>query len=371
MRGFFNWRRFILFILLFISSYHYFNNGWALDEGNLATQFYLHFLAAILGGLFVAWLGFLFRFKIKKFFGFFDPIIARIPLMLSCAPLFVAMKFKIWEQNDLEVDLDFRYAGVGALEDLKNNKCHIAVASDVATVAFMDKLKGAETDYCIQVLPFVKITNHLKIIVKQDSALINLSDLKNKNIAHLAASVHDDFLRIVERNIDINIKTLNWIAKEDIMKCYHALISGEVDACILWEPHYLALKKYNMRILEDFKNLENSYTWFLCLIAKEKYIDEHPNVAKSIYNVMKSATERCSNSSNDIIDSCSLYLESEFTGLDDTGLREIIDIGKHHFSVGQQMRKDYFIKLDTLQNDYGFGIGKLKRVDALWPNYEY
>src|SRR6185312_15285621 len=61
----------------------------------------------------------------------------KVPLMLACAPLFISRKMRFFEDNRLDVEIDFRYAGINALKDLRKVDCDFAVASDVAIISYL------------------------------------------------------------------------------------------------------------------------------------------------------------------------------------------------------------------------------------------
>jgi len=341
----------------------YYNNNKHLEIINykFITEISLGYWAEICAGLTLTWVAYLYQRKLRQLFGFSDIITIRAPLMLATAPLFVSKKLGIWEQHNLELDLDFRYAGVSALDDLFSDHCDLAVASDVAAAAFISN--PTNNQFFISVLPFVKIENHLRFIVNKSKKIKLLNDLTGKKIAYLKDSVHTDFLKAVET--EINSKLI-LEERENVMECYNSIYMDEVDACILWEPHYSALQKNSKMELLDHSSSAINYTWFLCLIAKQDYINLNPVIAKNIFDAMRKAVHRCAGNPQDIIDSCLTYLHPEFTGLKHAELKKLIDLNKHQFGIDANIKAAYLKKLTSLKS---FGGGRLTDPHSIWPGY--
>ena len=326
---------------------------------HLTPDFWQNLIAAII----IAWSAYIWRVRIRRFF---QPRVTyvRAPLMLGVAPLIIAKTEGIWEQHGLNMDLDFRYAGKGALDDLLSGKCPFAVASDVALCTFISKNIG----YDLSLIPFIRIEDHLKIIVrkKDDTPEYETSDaLRGKKIGYYPDSVHDDFLNELGLfNPDLMSPMTN------VLDCYHALaVSRNVEACVLWEPHYHAFMRFNdLHILNDRE--DSPYVWFLCLVAKKDYTLANEEIARRILMATKTSAQYCQSHQSIVIEECAAFLHSEFTGISVNELEKLLVAHNHYFGVDGNIIL-FINKLNKLGKKGGltaFGAGTL--INSLWPGLQ-
>lgn len=339
---------------------------WGLDQlswwpwHNSSTSYFQYLrdsLGAIILGIFIAWYNYHYEKENKNKLGLPKDVTIRIPLMLACSPLFTASNRNIFEQYHIGLKLDFRYSGMKALQDLKNGHCKLAVASDMAIASFLND----DIYFDLYFLPFVTIQDHLKIVVLEYSSINNISDLKDKTIARVDSSVHDHYLN----SLNIGHKS---VSKSSVMECHIALINGEVDACILWEPHYLTVNKYRMRILDTSKYA--NYTWHLCLVAEKKYLDENLKVMKNILSAMHEAAQNCNDNYDDILKDSIFYMLADFTGATQQDMQEYFlhnSVKKHHFGIDNHVLDKFDNKIKMLSNDQSYkgAITQLRR--DYWP----
>ena len=118
-----------------------------------------------------------------------------------------------------------------------------------------------------------------------------------------------------------------------------------------------------MRLLDD----DVCYTWFLCLIARDKFLKEQDTVRRNMLSAMKTVTRRCNQEPDKVIEACVAYLQTEFTGVGNGELRELLDKGKHHFGV-QDNVKEFIERLQQLGAEGGaVGSGAVMLRTSLWP----
>ena len=337
-----------------------------------STYGFLHStISSLTASLILAWAAYIWRVNIRRFF---QPqiIYIRAPLMLGVAPLIVARSREvgIWDKHGLNMDLDFRYAGRQALEDLfkPDSLCPIAVASDVALSRFLSKPENRS--HKVKVIPFVRIEDHLKIVVRKNGdgqlEYAKPGDLKGKSIGYYPDSVHGDFLAKLEIFDEQMMKS-----KNTVLECYHALaVSREVEACVLWEPHYYAFTKFND--VGTVNNIDPSpYKWFLCLVAREDYTRHNEQVAAKILWAIKDAADYCQSEDHrpSVIRDCASFLHTEFTGIDEEGLRTLLNKNHHVFGV-DDLLKPFGEKLSALIDNgtqqLRFGAATLQR--SLWKS---
>jgi hypothetical protein len=333
------------------------------------------FAEAFLGGVAVAWAAYIWRVPIRRFF---QPhvLCIRAPLMLGVAPLIVAKSKEVglWEKHGLNVDLDFRYAGASALTDLINTNSHVqaVVASEVALCKFL----GDNRQIRVRVMPFVRLEDHLKVLIRKDknkAEYEKLSDLKGKNIGYFKDSVHDDFL--FQQKIHNSTTGASLFPKKTVMDCYHSLImKKDIEACVLWEPHYRAFT--NMENICSVKNDSSvEYSWFLCVVALADYVESNEQIALRLLRAILQSVDYCKGSRHNdkIIQECGAFLHTEFTGIDKENLDELLKEEKHHFGVKENIEKyrNKLMDINKRGNEWADGAAELMMERSLWPELRW
>jgi hypothetical protein len=326
----------LIFLALPVWEYYCQNQKILPTWYRVSTQLALGVWGGIFTSLLFAWIVYCLRFWIKREFDISSSINIRLPLMLGCAPFIIGKRYYLFEKNEIDINLDFRYAGISTLEDLEQGHCDMAVASDIAIINYLNR--GWGVDFCT--LPFVKIKNHIKVLTL-DKSIKSASDLTGKKIAYVADSVHQDFLK------DLNIKSEFLVEASRIIECYMLVVNNQADACVFWEPYYLTMENtFNLKEVE----LDIAYEWFLCLVAKDSYIDNNRKIGKSIYDSLVHSVARCKDAVN-ISENCITYMHPEFTGLNKEDLVSLLEDDErnsHHFQINVDMRKEFIKRLHSL-----------------------
>lgn len=311
-----------------------------------------------------SWVIYFFRIEIKQWFGLSNPLSIRIPLMAASSPFLVAKKFKLFEKNDLDIELDFRYAGINTLSDLNSNICDLAVASDIALIRFIND----NYSFKVYSLPFVKITNHIKLLVAKDSEIKCVSDLANKKVALIKDSVHEDFIDTLCQQKSILVDK---IEATGIIECYILVIDKKADACIFWEPHYLSMEKiFELKQI----NCDLTYEWFLCLVGKLEFVNSNKNISRQIFHSLQDAVKICESDHSKVADNCITYMHPEFTGLDKPQLNSLFDkstLDSHKFEINANMKLEYLNRLKLLYNNPSNKYKADNAIqDFLWPIFK-
>jgi ABC-type nitrate/sulfonate/bicarbonate transport system substrate-binding protein len=305
------------------------------------TQISIGVWCSIIAGIIISWFIYLFQSQIRRLFGLSKTLTLRLPLMLASAPFLLAKKFRLFEKHNIDLDLDFRYAGIGALSDLNNNICDLAVASDIAIARFMNE----NYSFSVYSLPFVKIKNHIKILVSKNSEITEISMLNNGTIAYIKNSVHEDYIEFLETEKKIAINT---IEAKGVMECFKMVIENKAKACIFWEPHYLSMENIFDLVPLD---CQLTYEWFLCLVAKTEFIHRNTSLARQLFYSLKEAANICENDHTRVAENCITYMHPEFTGLDKDQLNSILvneRIDSHFFGIDSTLKKEYLSRLEIL-----------------------
>jgi ABC-type nitrate/sulfonate/bicarbonate transport system substrate-binding protein len=342
------------------------------------SQFIFGLLQSAFASLIVVWAAYIWRLRIKKIF---QPNISyvRAPIMLGIAPLIVGQKKGIWEKSGINLDLDFRYAGKSSLENLLNGDCQLAVASDIALCCFAT----THTKFDMSILPFVRIIDHLKFIVrkKDNPEIKNFNDLECKRIGYFPNSVHIHFLNSLE------LYDTQYLVKfENILKCYHALLVEEdpakkIDAFLLWEPHYGTFFNFSSStsIVNDTRDLDQRYEWFLCLASSREYTNRNAEYATRILSAMKEATDHCRKKMAKIAEDCITFLHTEFTGVEIDELERLLKwneamdqypFGSHSFGIDENMPQ-FKNKLQNPTNMVELDYGLARLIESPWPGISF
>ncbi|HEV7620059.1 MAG TPA: sulfonate ABC transporter substrate-binding protein [Burkholderiaceae bacterium] len=118
------------------------------------------------------------------------------------------------------------------------------------------------------------------ILVKQDSPIKTLADLKGKKIAlQKGSSAHYLTMRAVQNS------GLQW---SDIMPIYlapadarAAFERGSVDAWVIWDPYWAAIEKsVNPRVLATSNGITSNHSYYL---ASRSYADKYPGVLQVLF----------------------------------------------------------------------------------------
>jgi len=313
-----------------------------------------------LGGLLLGWAAYLWRVNLQHFF---QPqlIYVRAPLMLAAAPLIMARSrdLGIAERHGVSIDLDFRYAGRTALDDLFSvrNSSPFAVASDVAICHYLFEAPNRR----IRIMPFVKLQDQIRILVRRDPSgnpeFKNVADLVAATVGLSPDTIHSDFL--TELLPGFTGRTVN---QESVLASYRELASKTVDAVVLWEPHYQAFANTpEIAILET----KQPYEWYLCLVARDL---GNSHLARRLSEMLFEASAFCRDPKNraELIKHCASYLHTEFTGIDTEGLGKLLDTKGHLFGVDTAC-SDFGTRVDKLAAKGGaIGVGASHVRNAIW-----
>jgi len=332
------------------------------------TQIYLGFVESLVASLYLALAAYLYRQNLKAIFHSRD-IQILAPMQIASAPLIIAQR-SIAADHDLRLRLNFRYAGREALAQFGSGYFKFAVASDVALCLFFGQNKSER----LQVLPFVKITNHLKLVVRYNSDIQSIEQLKatGGKIGYYANTVHEHFL-LNHLNIAVASRLCDL---KNILECYDALWADDpIEAFVLWEPHYAALSasaRKSIRILDD---PATNYDWFLCLVAKEEFLSSEPQIAKRILAMVTESCEVCENdridnNSSVVVEECFAFMLAEFTGITKESLRSLAG---QNFEFGFARNRAAYMNRMTKLNDVQAliaGATRFSDVKYFWPGLD-
>lgn len=171
-------------------------------------------------------------------------------------------------------------SGLPLLEAL--NVGGVDLSADVAdTVPVFAQAAGARLTYLAQEAPSPSAQ---AIIVRADSPLKNVADLKGKKIAVTkAAGVHYLLIATLEKaGLKFSDISVAYLTPADGRAAFER---GSVDAWVTWDPFLAgAQKQTQVRILADGRNVADYQRYYL---ASTPFADAHPEVLAVVFDELK------------------------------------------------------------------------------------
>jgi hypothetical protein len=270
-----------------------------------------------LASLWFAWTAYLNRALIRSLLK--PPALRMIaPMSVAMTPVLLARDRKLWEDHDINLDLDFSMTGYRALEELSRGKCHIAIAGDYAFCHFLgaQKLHGHEWEHLYLVLPFARVRDQVKLLARKKPGSIAppaLSALRGQRVAYWENSVQAEFLKKIELDCKCgasdNAPLINFIAD---------VASDEAKACVLVEPYFLAKEKVGFETIDVGAN--GTMDWYMCAVLKKNSFEKYAETESALRTVIAEACKAVENDRNGAMKICARFILCEFTGIDGDAL---------------------------------------------------
>jgi hypothetical protein len=262
--------------------------------------------------------------------------VIRLPAMIATAPLMLGVEKHLWRDANIELILDWRYAGRDALLSLSKGECHLAVAADYAVVKFMAERR--EKRDAIALLPFVVIKDNIRIVTRNSG----LDRLQRGAIAFYKNSVHEEVLyKLQPALINTGIpETYPGVknVKEGLWTIFEEINPGvTADGFLLWEPHYAAFEDTTGLSVMDPLPTAGPYVWTLCVVALAKDIEKDAGFASGFASVLAGLCAECKSNRSEVIQTCAEYLSEELLGIDEDKIRRILEKNGHEFGISQAM----------------------------------
>jgi sulfonate transport system substrate-binding protein len=124
------------------------------------------------------------------------------------------------------------------------------------------------------------------IIVKNDSTLRNVADLKGKRVALQKGSSSNYLLLEALKHAGLQYGDIRpvYLAPADARAAFE---SGTVDAWVIWDPYYAAAQAaLNARTLTDYADLNGAYNFYE---ATRDFAQQHPDVVGAILGQLRIA----------------------------------------------------------------------------------
>lgn len=274
-------------------------------------------------------------------------------------PIYVA-----YEKGYLQEEFDAIGASYTWNEFKSGPLVNEAVAAGEADLGFMADLPAIIAKSSGQPIEIISNVAYgekgLAVLVKSDSDLTSVADLKGKKVAYATGSYAQHLLAVLLSNegLSLNdVESINLGAGDQSA----ALASGEVDAIVIWEQYISQLTSDGTaRVLADGTGVKrgNMITYILT-----DYADENPEVVR--------AWIRALNRGNELLESdpdAAAEAVAEDFGVDKDLMRKIID----NFEYSTELTEDDIAEI-TAVKDFSLEAGIISEdVDiSRFINTEY
>lgn len=216
-------------------------------------------------------------------------------------------------------------------------------------------------------LPFVVITDHLRIVRRQQGNAATHPDILHGPIAYYENSVHEDFLQSLGRNICASDPKATSVL-HGLSKLFPNCVDP-AEGLLLWEPHYAAFEGATDFQVSSAGTGGKQYTWLLCLVAQRAYLEREQRLATGIYDALKRACAYC-NDTDEVVRAFLDYFPEEFLGIDKPKLRGVVEQQPRHIFDIEAALTRMQEKLRKWDNTHQWGAGNLDRLlreKQIWP----
>jgi NitT/TauT family transport system substrate-binding protein len=259
------------------------------------------------------------------------------PKAFAWAQFPVAIKKGFFEKNNLIVNVVPVQTGDESLKAMISDSADIALAG-IIPFSFL-AIEHPEA----RIIAQTASARDNQIIANKESGILNPKDLKGKTIGYAKTTASDigveKFLKsngLTEKDVRlVNLKPL---------AMPQALLSGEIDAYSIWEPHIVNGQKAIGDIAIVFGGEENVYTWHPAIVVKDSIIKSKGEALSRFLKAWKEAEEYLKTNREE-----SMVIVAEYTKIPVESVRRIW--GEYDF-----------------RTELSAGTEKIFDVDLNWAN---
>ncbi len=195
--------------------------------------------------------------------------------------LYVADQQNFFKNNGLKVTIKHYETGVAAIGDMLKGEVDIAVPSEFGVVRYVLQKKNICIMACYDKVQIAAL------IARKDRGIGGISDLKGKRIG-LPRHTNAEFY--LGRFFELNRMSLRDVNLKDgkLPQMMEAIISGEIDAVVLWEP-YRSQVENRLRDKVIVWPAQSSQPAFCVTVAGRDWLSKHPQTAERFLNAITQA----------------------------------------------------------------------------------
>ncbi len=198
--------------------------------------------------------------------------------------IYIADKQKYFTANGLKVTIKDNYpSGAAALEDMLKGKADVSTAAELAIV------RQALAKEHIQTFGSIDMFMHMKLMGRTDRGIKSISDLKGKRIGVPLKTAADFNLG---RFLDLHGIDKNQISIVDVQAPHavDALINGEVDAVVVWQPNVMTITDRLGGNASSW-SVQNGQPIYCTAITTNDWAKKHPDLVKRFLNSLGQAED--------------------------------------------------------------------------------
>ncbi len=198
---------------------------------------------------------------------------------INSALLYVALKNGYFRQEGLEVTCRLFPSGKAALDAVREGKADLATVADIPIMFAV--LEGARISV---VATISEAFRESALVARKDRGILSSKDLKGKRIGVTPGTASEYFLDvflIFNRIPRDQIKVIPLLSDQ----IPGALLRGEIDAAVTWNPHILRLQdKLGANGYIDYGR--NLYHMVWNLAGPEEFVKGNPEAVKKILRAL-------------------------------------------------------------------------------------
>lgn len=198
-----------------------------------------------------------------------------------CALLHVVAESGAWEKHGLDVDYNWKISSKDAHRDVPTSDIEFVGGNHVST--YGHRARGDSWVYLGQTLNFT----NFKLVVKQDSGINSIADLKHKKIGSKGSHPGlNDWIYLKQRGLDVDrddIELIKQVPDGDLdehegqrnQTLDDWVANGLVDAALITPPRSLLAEKRGLKVI-DIDPLP--MIWFTTVSTSLKFAEQHPDL---------------------------------------------------------------------------------------------
>ena len=265
-----------------------------------------------------------------------DKIVLAHGKWILTAPIFIAKEKGFFDEQGL--DVEFKYFNSGR-DDLQ---AVLGGSADIATVAETPLVFGGfeNIDAYITATFMTTLVNN-KLVSRKDK-VNSIEDLRNKKIATLFGTSAEFFTREFLNKNGINENEVD-IINLNHPEMVHALIRGDIDAFVIWEPsRYQAKKELGDNYIEFEDRTIQPFTFNF--VTKKDYAEQNEDKLVRFLRAINKANDYIKTNKED-----SVKIVSSYTGLDEDFLASTWDDYDFQLSLDNSL-------VDLMKTQAGWSI---------------
>lgn len=202
--------------------------------------------------------------------------------------VYIAKELGYFKDNGLEITINEYEAGKLAAEALVAGKADVATASDFAFVSFSFDNPDLRT------FGTITTARTIKMISRKDHGIEEPQDLMAKRIGITRKSSGEFYLGRFLTFSGLSISDVEIVDLKPT-EIAEALVKGDLDAALTWEPHIYNMQKKLGESVTVWPGQSEQDLYFL-LITTEDWLKDHASTARRLLKALIDAEQFVSNS---------------------------------------------------------------------------